>query len=409
METLLHNENSLRWFSDSFVTFLYAAAVHLVIADFARPASITLERSLEVLLLILFILSDWLSRMRLPRLLPTEDRVSIRNQLLKTTLEISGLFFLVLAWLALIESFSTSSTNTVGPGHSALWTGSLTPDRAFAFFLVATFLWNLLMLLVMRKIDWLDLVTMGIRGSALDSDKVKPYATTFWRFWQKLDTRVRGDFQQGSRRAPRNFVLAQPVLLLEAVVRTGAQIVAHHIAWTNILAAAIILVKDSLWDAQSLVRPLEAVLEGIQANQTIETLVAILAVATLLLAITARKHGWKMCTFHLCIGLVLIAARFSVTGFALALVLGCPAGLFYLACWCEERTKRGEVWRTLAGSTGFLLLVAFYFMLQPRVLMFLVAVQQVVVNVFLQYAAAPETSVPDAEAPGLLDRLKLAE
>jgi hypothetical protein len=410
METLLHNENSLRAFSDNFVTFLYAAAVHLIIADFARPAPITVQRSIAVLFLILFVLSDWLSRMRLPRLLPTEDRVSIRNQLLKTTLEISGLFFLVLAWLALIESFSKSSEAIVVIDHSSFWTGPLTPDRAFALFLVATFLWNLLMLLVMRKIGWRDLVRMGISGSALDSDKVKPYATRFWLFWQKLETRVRDDFEQGSHRAPRNFLLAQPVLLLEAFVRTGAQIVVHHIAWTNILAAMFILVKGSLWDAEAVVHPVQVALEGVRANQTIEALLIFLAVATLLLAITVRMHGWKICAFHLCVTLMLLGAILSVTGFALALVLGCPTLLFYLASWCEERTRQGEVWRTLAGTVGFLLLVGFYFMLEPKVLMFLVAGQQVIVNVFLQYAASNSLSGSDNFAPtGGLGLLKPAE
>jgi hypothetical protein len=389
MEAITENGESLRNFSDAFVTFLYAASVHLIIAHFVKPSSVTTLRSLAVLLLILFIFSDWLSRMRLPRLLPAGDTFSFGSQLLKTTLEVSGLFFLVLAWLAIVEGFTPEPAQPTMPLRPGMWSEPLTPARAFALFLIATFFWNLLMLLVMKKLRWRDLALMGIDGSALQSDKVKPYAKRFWQFWEELEKTTRAASEQGSHNALRNFMRAQPVLFFEAFVRAGAQIVVNHIAWTNIWAGCLILLPWFYPGSRTLASMVSAEAQRLHSSSaTAPTLVVLAASQFLIILFAIKSHGWLVILFHVGTTAALLGALVSSTLFMAVLLFAVPTLLFYFGCCCPDSGAGARVLRCAAGSLGTILLLLNYFVLEPYMLMFLVAVQQVCVNIFLQYAAS---------------------
>src|ERR1035437_2964119 len=124
MEMSFDTEPSLRVVCDGFVTFLYAAAVHLIIAHSAsRPGALSGRISFVVLLSILHLFSDWLSRVRLPWLLPPRDQVGTGSQLAKTLLEVGGLFFLVVAWLSLLEAAAPQSSFTF-----VSWLFAIGPD-----------------------------------------------------------------------------------------------------------------------------------------------------------------------------------------------------------------------------------------------------------------------------------------
>lgn len=236
MHANVNSEYNLRTASDVFVTFLYAAAVHLVIAHFLQPGQLESGQQRDhmlvwesglVLLFILFLFSDWIGRVRLPRLLPPDDQIGVIKQLAKTVLELSGLFCLVLACLATIEKSDSAWSDN-------FWLAHLNANRSFAVFLFLTFIWNLLMLWVMKQVSWLDLARLGMSGTAADSEKAKIYAQRFLQYREKGGTWVPKD-------RVWSYLIRTPFkMFTEAGVRTIAQIVAFHIAWASLFACVII-------------------------------------------------------------------------------------------------------------------------------------------------------------------------
>jgi hypothetical protein len=405
MDLRLQTEDSLRAASDAFVTFLYAASVHLIVAHSARPGPMTTQMSVVVLLFILFLFSDWLSRVRLPWLLPPGDEVGFRNQFAKTILEVSGLFFLVLAWLAAIEGNTKESTPSFSWSTrefwDALWAAPLNPYRAFAIFLLATFFWNLFMLLVMRQLTWLDLARLGMNGDALDSPNVEVYAKRFWQFRERLEERVAEGTKPAANKTAHNLNLAIPVLLNEAFARTSAQIVAIHIAWASVSGAVIILIGDILFHDKSVGIAMGQKLAAIDWTSRAAAFVVISVLAFVVIAVLERRETWTTWTLHtigfsvfiflaVIVSFLLSSSRSQIELVIISLVatLAGPTAIFLAASQCEKEGTPRKIVLWFAGSLGVMIMLLLYLMVESRVLMVIVAVQQVMVNGFLQYAAS---------------------
>lgn len=417
MNVKLNNEDSssLHTVSDAFVTFLYAASVHLIIAHYARPIPMTVVTSLIVLFFIIFLFSDWLSRVRLPRLLPPADDLGIVKQLTKTILEVSGLFFLMLAWLANIEHFAETSDSDLNKLNPEMEFGflaaALTPYIAFAFFLIATFCWNSLMLLVMRQLKWLNLALMGVNGTALDAKEVQVYAKRFWQFRKKLVDWAEFKTVHDDEHTYDNFLLRQPGLILEAFVRTGAQIVAVHIAWANLFAGIIILIGEFLFDGKSvgfqiwdklvknsyinyIIYPLEEWHWSIYIKLSLIIPLLISIIFVLLVndrRIRDRFIPALVVYLYILIG-TLIGVGLSIylprILFLILLLIFGPSVFFYLASQCNKKRKARWAILWMGGVFGLLMLILLYSIVDSKILMFIVAFQQVIINAFLQYAAS---------------------
>jgi len=411
----LNSEQSLRVVCDTFVTFLYAAAVHLIIAhSVARPGALTVRLSVIVLLYILHLFSDWLSRVRLPSLLPADDPVSTGNQLAKTLLEVGGLFFLVLAWLSLLDATAPHVSLDFfslffGQRDGSVWTTRLTPERAFAVFLSATFFWNLFMLKVMRQLRWVDLARLILAGDALDSEKVEVYAPRFWRYRQKLERRVESWRQQqlGAMAVVNPF--AFPALLVDAFVRGFAQLVAFHIAWAGILGCIVILLGDVVFDGRPLAMGMKAAGNHLSWPFAILSFAAFSVIAPAMDVLKTHGNWNRPVTRALGRGGSVILRALGLSSFVffgVKLSVGladfvCPfggwiigfgaasqaVGFILAAHW--GRTSRSRIFMLrLSGTLGAMAMFVVYLTLQARLLMIMLAVQQVVVNAFLQYAAS---------------------
>jgi hypothetical protein len=426
MHANIRSEYSLRDASDLFVTFLYAAAVHLVIAHFALPAQqlgpppvhLIVRTSGVVLLFVIFLFSDWIGRVRLPWLLPPEDQVGVSKQLLKTALEVASLFFLVLAWLAIIEIITTGK-NVVHEGEQAVWSietwlgiwwGVLSPYKAFTIFLLATFAWNLLMLKVMRGITWFDLVVMTFRGDALDSAQGRYYAKRFWQFRDELERRVQAQMSTKLQSAAHNLKLASATFYVEACVRMFAQIVAFHIALTNILAAIFIFTGDTFSGGTSVYAKIVSRLgevnwpttvvetwermSSIYAHRTTTLIILVIYIVLLVLLfalrlipfICSKNQEMKLRLIHITTLLLLVSAIWSRATLIVLLIVGIPILIFHTAAKSDGAKKARR--KLLGGIMSVLLLVLLYLIVEPKLLLGIVAFQQVAINAFLQYAAS---------------------
>lgn len=411
MQTNISSESTLRTVSEVFVTFLYAASVNMIMAQFAQPEGMAVWKSVVVLLFILFLFSDWVGRVRLPWLLPPDDQVGVSKQLLKTALEVAGLFFLVMAWLVIIEIIRPQSappvveifpTRTPAQQPSqdlwslntwtAVWWGHLNIYKAFASFLIATFLWNLLMLRVMQQIRWWDLVAMSFKGDALDAGEGRRYAQRFWEFRDKLEAKVEAKRKRGE------FILSMSVVFIESCVRTGAQLVAIHIAFANLLAALVILISDIAFGIRPAFIEIAEILEKIHSSYISLTLLGIASFLILLFIFRGWKPNWKYYLFYSAASLVLIGAIWSQYIFTFVFLLGVPTIIFLLASQFEGKDEK--IGRGIGGSIGVILLLLLYLMVEPKMLIIIVAVQQVLINAFLQYAASGNQSVANKAYPG---------
>jgi hypothetical protein len=408
VDVKLHSEDSLRTASDAFVTFLYAAAVHLIIAHFAWPGPMTTHMSFGVLFVIIVIFSDWLSRVRLPWQLPRSDVMGIGNQLAKTVLEVGGLYFLVLACLSTIASHGSHSGAT-GPYATGFWNAVISAEKPFAFFLFLTFFWNLFMLKVMRQLSWRALAAVGLNGRALDLENADVYAKRFWQLREKLEHSVETNWGVGADKTLSNLWIALRPTSLEALARTGSQIVALHVAWASLCVGAILIAdmnfgqplygavadqSNSLGTAGhillaalivAIVFLLTLVFEGNQSNKTrvIHTLVAC---AIIVIAVGSRR--WLAGVPDSIYAWIRVPSDITrVVGWLIGLFV-IPTFLF----WAAALTSKGGAVRQhllwLGGTIIAVVLLLLYMSREPTWLMIIVAFEQVLVNAFLQYAAS---------------------
>jgi hypothetical protein len=397
-----HHEHRLEVFSDTFVTFLYAASIHLIVAHLDYE-SLTMLESVGVLLIILFLLSDWLSRMRLPRLLRPGDEMSIAQQLFKTIFEVGGLYFLVVAWMMVVEEFGPAATVPVPTDPNVappFWDEHLTAERAFALFLIATSAWNLLMLRVMRSLK--SFLLCGVNGTALDSEAMQKYGTRFYAFWQSLETEVTTT-KNGSAIPSelKRIPLAIRAAVLQAVVRQGAQIPIIHIAWTNLAAAAILLIQDHRTADPTIILDAAKNLSLLHHHGATRWLLGVAALAMVYFTLTSKNHGKPLFLFFLSLLAVMALAWQFTEVFIVGLVLGIPVFFFFLAC-CSDRRQWKTICHACGGVLGSAGLSVFYLIHDSRQLLFYVAAQQVLVNVFLQYAAYDHSRRHKAPAVSLV-------
>lgn len=349
------NQKPLQASALTFVTFLYAAAVHLVIHHSVLNP-INYSTALGVLVLVVFMFSDWSNRTRIPS--NVIDNIPPVQLLAKTLLEIAGLFFLVISFLRFVHP------------QQPVVPATLSAEPAFAFFLLFTWVWNMLIIYIMDKLDLSDLVPALICGSTDTLPKVNAHLGPFQRWrasltsqyeeretrWQNLS---RGLFpEQAAILKHINRARNLFFMLLTGAVVAALHLLTFHVVLANLLASLLILLHSFA------VQPLPFFPVGSRPS-----LPAIFA--SLLLCVVVAS-----------------------------------------LCFAAKRWQK--VFRVIGASLVTIVLSAIYLLLAPTELVLLLAVQQILANLFLQAASgtAQEVATNAPVCPptgGLSDDVALGE
>lgn len=382
-----------------FMTFLYGAAVHLVIAEAQATGTHTLVSSVFVLGLILFLFSDWASRARLPRLLPELTSASRPGYLrvCKVGLEVTGVFFLVSAFLLLVAD---SHGGAEGPT-------SLTVGAAFGLFLIATSAWDYVMIYIMQNLDVRPLAHCVWTGTAIDNVQAREsYLVKFEAWKAKRLTALAGDIAKIRRALDDNPQNAASVMTLgglqayrakldlvtfEAAVASTVQFLANHILHANAVAG-ITLLLGSIW---SLGSPMHAVATAFGAEflpydylrLSVGVSVGVVASA-LLLSVYVVDSKWF--TAVALVGILVIVLLAGAGGAEEWLQLSALVAFIFLlstSCYMFRNCRWSNIANRLGGFVVLFGLVLLYMGLPSHLLIALLAGQQVLANVFLQLGA----------------------
>lgn len=224
------SDTSIRTFADTFTTFLYAAAIHLIVGEFVQhPETKTLANVGLLVFIIVFLLFDWLSRVRLPHLV--EDTPLVWQQLSKAFLEVTGLVFLIYLAVLLISNPQVN------------W-----QPYAVAFLFVSV-LWNVIQMKVMKELDVWPLIKAILAGTVVEMKAVREYAEKFLKFKKMVKSefdKMQDPSEMSASMAARfrKFTTASyggmASLLWEVGWRTFAQYVGIHLALANFTVGLLV-------------------------------------------------------------------------------------------------------------------------------------------------------------------------
>lgn len=212
---------------DVVTTFMYASAVNVVLAHSVVMPEIA--TAWVPLTFILFLVIDWLSRIRIPIGFPEKDqevRRRVRSQLIKGAVEIACVFVLVLA------AVSRFVPNAAAAGDGRWRTLML-------FFFSASFLWNLIALGVMTHVGYRDLLRAAIAGSVFEITELRSYTKRFWQPFDQAMDELEKEVKPGCAFAKVEEVNKESSKL--GVGRAVAQLIALHVTVSNVAVAILLL------------------------------------------------------------------------------------------------------------------------------------------------------------------------
>ncbi|MEO6325209.1 MAG: hypothetical protein ABIT01_09995 [Thermoanaerobaculia bacterium] len=404
-----------------FSTFLYAAAVHLIIHHSYRAGGSPPEAAIMVVLLIGFVFSDWSSRTRLPSL--TGDRITAPLLLVKTFLEIFGVYFLVSSFLLLVAHEA--------PGR-AVAAGALGPYSTFGVFLVVTWLWDLFMLGVMKGLRWVDLFWAIVRGDAR-SEKALAYLTQL-KMWEEgrpreiEKKRVAIDealdhkkFMRAAGHLLHLRVISFAGPFLNANLAVALQLLTNHMAHANLVAGVVIVLREAGWWHLEWPALSKVITWWWGFGLLVPFFITVVFLAMLVGAPVGRAWSLGSAVALAALGGLtylnqrgVFGAPFAFPGNAwhatalLAAVWMVWSLLFYAKPVPGEKKHRANkehltyliqrAVRPIGGVLILLTLLLVYLLLPARGLMILLALQQVFANIFLQLWLLPPAASGSAPA-----------
>ncbi len=206
--------------ADAVTSLIYASAVNVILTKCIDHSDYHL---LCGTLMSLFVFIDWLSRIGVPLTFPDEDQARRGKPVImvaKAFLEIIAIFFLV---AAVIKTYLPSSSPNIGA------------TRAFGIFLGASFCWNVLILWVMTKLRYRELMWQAVAGSVFDAKGSDTYTEGF----KHAVGRARIELAvKGTVKAAHSL---DSHLVLESMARSFAQLLGHHITWVNFVFCIVLL------------------------------------------------------------------------------------------------------------------------------------------------------------------------
>lgn len=400
--------NPLRSPGGTFTTFLYGAAVSLIF----RRAVLDEAWSWVGLASVLFLFSDWVSRDLLPGRLPRQDNNLLARfdvSLAKAVLEIAGLFFLM---ALLLGVFPEGEKARVRPATT----------QAFAWFLVFNFVWNLLLLKIMQGLDWRHLLRVCSNGKGLESKEIVRYS----KYLRAIADMLRPtEPSQDTLRAIEQVAYHARIPAINVSYRWLVQLFASHVALTGPLGALILFIRTprmEVWDIW-----VRATLPGLLASfaawaHLLYALTCVVGVLLLWSAARKLRGNGTMSAISRVPGLfcLLSIALYVATcwwprfGGSAELGLICVLeilvpGLFFSV---GDMLERYENWAGLCNRIGAVLLSALilgaYLLLPTESLIPYIALQQVVVTLFLCLVAEPTEANATEQPPAAELAAKLA-
>lgn len=402
------DETSLLGATTIFVSLLYAAAVHLIMhsAHGGVASGLGTWSCVGVTVgLLIFVFSDWSSRTRLPRLMPKEekDKFGPLTILVKGLLEIVGVFFLVISFLGLLD----------GPhARQATAATEVNPAIAFAIFLIVTWLWNYLMIWVM-KLDARDLWHAVLYGDTADLPVIRRYFYKVRAIDQRLAQVKNGNPSTGLLK------LVGATLWLKSyrgLVGGSMQLIANHLAHANLIAALTIFASEYYHGGAAILRVHPASrLVGWFRTASVTEIAGWYVVAVLLLIVVGvgalGVHFGQRIAFS-GLGLFSVGAllawilirEYALIGLAAALAAAafCVFILWpYFATATLEptvadasepppNTTARRFFHHAGAASTTVAIVVLYLCCSSMVLMMLMAIEHVFVTAFLQGLASPD-------------------
>lgn len=203
---------------DAVSTLIYATAVNVLLSQIV---TLELKSIIAGSFIVSFIFFDWMNRIGVPQTFPEVDQ-QMRDRPLtmtfKALLEILAIYFF------LMSAYNYLATLTFNDDVRLF----------FGCYLTLSFIWNLLVLWTMTKLDFFPLLWESIAGSTFDTEAAKIYTQGFY---------------SGLERTRDNLKRAQTFLgaiaylfrlMVIFIARPISQLVGHHVTWANLFFASVI-------------------------------------------------------------------------------------------------------------------------------------------------------------------------
>lgn len=383
------SRDHLRLATETFITFVYAAAIHIILhTAHELHFGTSLSTSLVVLLVVTFILGDWLSRTRLPWLIP--ETVSPLRQLVKTVLELVCLYLILFAALTYLDGAREDDVAATKTLYAYIIS-----------FLGFTFLWNLHIFEIMKRLSFKELLFASFNGGAVDLPGAKTYAVRYENY--RNDVLAKPTYENGKLR-PLRVIHGTLVAVTGFVL---PQLVALHLSLGNLLPAVILAWHSWLQDRKSLLDHLGATnwlqqgygwtLSASRHPAFVLSLCGVFVVTLACIVYSRTELFWRplgslallavvtLAPFHAGREVAVILARLMGAFFV-------PSIFFMLAADTVEWQITPKARRALKciGSTLLVLEYAGVLVVcAPAFLPAFVLGQHLLINLFLQYAATP--------------------
>jgi len=387
-----HNsgEHSIRFYADLFTTFLYAAGLHIVIGEFvSHSVQPSLKSSLPVLFVVIYFLFDLFSRIRLPNLI--NDKFSAWEEMAKAFLEAVGLLFLIMGTVLFVKGEAENR------------------ETFFAAFLIVSFLWNSVLFRVMPVLNWTPLLDAIWRGTVLDIEAVKEYAS---RFYSKYEELVKAENEARNKRKGSNtsqtFLSSLATTYCTGVligwtklVRTFAQYVGIHLGVANLVVGILLFghVLNKLPPFLSECFNALMLVPYKYAAWPFVILIIVLFLGALEWCRIRRKlRWWKGLVLTLVIAALLLICAFCTCAVVqstvrwlslLSVLILVPAVLFI---WNGERPT--SKFNKVGGVVTIILWLMFFAIVPVNALLVLMACEQIIMSLFLQLVTDSVTSPP---------------
>jgi len=223
-------------------SLLYASSISamLSLSIGLIHSTIDIATIVNTFLIIFLVFADWNNRVIIPLAFPIADLNTQRKpiyQFSKLAGEIVSMVFLVVFYSYFIkENFKTDNEINI--------------YFLFSLYLIACWLWNLIMIKIMQGIDILPLVRSLFTGKVIDLEDLKDYTKIFLERIENKETEINNDHKQKienneeTDEAIKDTQKRKRNLQFEtSSARFIAQLIGNHIVWVNFFAAAVFFLK----------------------------------------------------------------------------------------------------------------------------------------------------------------------
>lgn len=349
----------------------------------------SLKSSLPVLFVVIYFLFDLFSRIRLPNLI--NDKFSAWEEMAKAFLEAVGLLFLIMGTVLFVKGEAENR------------------ETFFAAFLIVSFLWNSVLFRVMPVLNWTPLLDAIWRGTVLDIEAVKEYAS---RFYSKYEELVKAENEARNKRKGSNtsqtFLSSLATTYCTGVligwtklVRTFAQYVGIHLGVANLVVGILLFghVLNKLPPFLSECFNALMLVPYKYAAWPFVILIIVLFLGALEWCRIRRKlRWWKGLVLTLVIAALLLICAFCTCAVVqstvrwlslLSVLILVPAVLFI---WNGERPT--SKFNKVGGVVTIILWLMFFAIVPVNALLVLMACEQIIMSLFLQLVTDSVTSPP---------------